>query len=156
MVARRFTINIEKWAKMAGLRMEAFARQFTQQMVKEVVQATPVDTGFLRGSWYVRVGDPGEGPAGRLDPTGAQSVAMAQLTVGSAPLGGIFYVLNNAAYAAHLEFGTEHKITGEKDGRVYVKSWSMAPRAYVRGTLARSREVALSTAAYIKNLTEGA
>jgi hypothetical protein len=106
--------------------LEQFGREFCQELFNEVVAATPVKTGMLRGSWFDAVNQEpeGEGSPGRA-PQGNAS---------GWKIGDVYYAVNTAKYAGFVEYGTR----------------KMAPRAYVRGTVARVSEIARRVAQRIK------
>ena len=103
-----------------------------------MVEATPVKTGFLRGSWYASIGEP-EPTAGAADPSGAATVSALNLVAAEIVPGEVYYVMNGAAYAARVEYGFVGK---DSLGREY----NQAPRAFVRGTVARAKLLAEAAA----------
>jgi hypothetical protein len=117
--------DISKFIDKAKGRTRAFALEFVQDLNVAVVRATPVLTGFLRGSWYASLNSEAAGQ-GALDASGGQSVARMNLTAAQMKLGDVFHAQNGASYAVFVEFGTQH----------------MAPRAFVRGTLDRANLIA--------------
>lgn len=125
----QFVADIQRFVELSKKKTEVFAIEFIQDLNEAVVWATPVDTGFLRGSWYAGIGTTLAG-AGPPDPSGQGSVARMNLVAASIKLGDTYYAANGAKYAAAVEYGTKH----------------MHPRAYVRATLARADSIALRTA----------
>lgn len=138
-----FTVNVEQWVAKSRGRMRSFALEFIQDINQAVVEATPVKTGFLRGSWWATLGAGGE--PGPPDPSGSVSVSRMNLVAASLKLGDVYSAHNGAAYAARLEFGFEGK---DSLGRQY----HQAPRAFVRGTLDRAEEFAADAAARVAAL----
>ena len=99
---REFNLDIQDWAKRFTGSMDALARQTCQQMAEDVVQDTPVDTGFLRGSWQPSLNTPeisGDGENGN------PSIKVAAVISGLRA-GDKFWMTNNAEYAQYVEFGT--------------------------------------------------
>lgn len=135
-MASKFTIDMQKWAQAAQVKVETYVQEFTVDMAKEVVDATPVDTGFLRGSWDAYINDPSASGEGRNDPTGSTSVSSISVKVNGIKIGDTIYILNSANYASMLEFGTQH----------------IAPRAFVRGTLAQAPMIARQAAERIRRI----
>lgn len=93
---QQFKASLGAWAKQTKGNLNALVRQTAQQMAQNVVNATPVDTGFLRGSWQPAIGKPaadGPGPGG-------VAVVAAGMKAGQQ-----FFLTNNAAYALRLEYG---------------------------------------------------
>lgn len=128
----RFQLQVDQWIAKAKGREKLFCTEFIQDINEQVVMATPVKTGFLRGSWYAALGGDAEG-AGGIDPSGGTSVARMNLVASELKLGDIYHAQNGANYAVYVEFGTS----------------KMAPRAFVRGTLDRAQEIANATLARI-------
>ena len=91
-----FKLSLQKWAGGVKDKLEAIARQSCMELAERVVNATPVDTGFLRGSWQPSIG----GPAS----FGAQAETIAAVVSGL-KLGEVFMMRNNAVYAMRIEYG---------------------------------------------------
>lgn len=111
---RTFNAQVRDWAAKFPDKMDALARQTAQEVSQRVVTATPVDTGFLRGSWQPSIGRPG--PA-----TPGDASAKVALTISGMRAGDMFYMTNGAKYAKFVEFGTS----------------KMAPRYYVTDNVKR-------------------
>jgi HK97 gp10 family phage protein len=90
----QFNADLSAWAKKASGKLDALARQASQEVSFRVVQATPVDTGFLRSSWQPAIGAP----------KAAQGAAGGQAKAIKA--GDIYWMTNNARYAKFVEYGT--------------------------------------------------
>src|SRR5215472_13922037 len=119
------TVNIkqadfDRLIKKAKTSPKAFAMEFVQDLVSEVIKATPVRTGFLRASWFAEINDEPSG-AGGAGGEGAMMAAAVNMKPGDR-----FIAVNTAAYAAFVEFGTR----------------KMSPRAFVHGTVARAAAIA--------------
>lgn len=130
MSAKVFRAKIEGWKNATKAQIEGIARQTCMEMAERVVRATPVDTGFLRGSWQPAINEP-QTKDGSPDPTGVQSIATVMAVGNQVKPGDHFYMLNNASYAKFVEFGT-------------VK---MAGRFYVQGTVKQWQAVVSQVAA---------
>ena len=101
---QKFRASLKKWAAKVRVNLDALVRQSCFQISYNVVVATPVDTGFLRGSWQPSIGQPGNG-TGIKDPAGAAKISEITLTVNGLKAGDRFFMLNNAAYVRRLEYG---------------------------------------------------
>lgn len=121
-----FDVQIAAWVAKVKAREREFCVEFIQDLTEEVVRATPVKTGFLRASWWGSIGTP-------IANAGGGSVAQMNLVATTIVPGDVYYAMNGAAYAGFVEYGT-------------VK---MAPRAFVRGTVARAGEIADAAAARV-------
>jgi hypothetical protein len=128
-MAESFSLQIDKFVEMAKRNMQEFVTEFLQDLNEEVVRNTPVDTGFLRGSWWSSIGGPNFG-AGSIDKAGASAIARMNLVASQIVVGQVYYAMNGANYAAFVEYGTS----------------KMAPRAFVRTTLARAPAIAEAAA----------
>lgn len=143
---KTFRLKIDKAHAAVSAKLEAFARQVCAEMAEEVVNETPHDTGFLRGSWQPSIGEPKSGE-GSEDPSGKMAVAAASLVSADVQLGDKFYMANNAVYAKRLEYG----FVGEDSlGR----SYNQAGRFYVSDTVARFKSICRKVARDLK-LTSG-
>jgi hypothetical protein len=71
----------------------------------DVVEGTPVDTGFARASWWAAIGDPGANPSPPAEGDGPNSVAppafAGALLMSS---GKVLSIANSAAYIFRLEY----------------------------------------------------
>jgi len=129
-----FRLRIPGWAAANKAKLLAIARQTCMQVGKEVVENTPVDVGFLRGSWQPSLNGMESDVAGEDDPGGAAAMARISLTVADMKIGDVFYLSNNAAYALRIEFGFVGK---DKLGRQY----NQRGRYFVTGTVARFKSI---------------
>ncbi len=121
MSAQVFRAQIGKWKGKTQAKLDALARQTCFEMGQRVVQRTPVDTGFLRGSWQPSVGSP-ELAKGKLDPAGLSALSDLGVKVAGIKPGDAFFMLNNAAYARFIEYGTS-KMAGRFFVTQTVKNW---------------------------------
>lgn len=130
-----FALDVAAFAaKAKGLLREAVA-ETVQDLAEEIVTRTPYEFGLLRGSWYVTLNAPSEGPDGSKAGPGGTLVASLAAVLPGFKLGHTLYYLNNAKYAARLEYGFQ----GEDSlGRTY----NQAGRAFVRGTLGEAQQIA--------------
>lgn len=114
-----FSVDMNKFIKKAGDRADKFMLEFVQDLAEEVIMNTPVDTGFLRSSWTGKIGSPDLSTTGEeAGASGATASALNNITASLLGIegGDVYYINNNATYAAYVEFGTS----------------KMAPRAMVR------------------------
>lgn len=118
-----FSAKLQQWAERVGNDVTALARQACQEVSSQVVQATPVDTGFLRGNWQPSIGQ----MAGAI-PEAGKAANYALISADIKP-GDVYYMTNATAYAMRLEYGFEGK---DSLGREY----HQAGRYYVRDTVA--------------------
>ena len=126
MSGRQFNLRIKGWAKSTTEKLDALARQSCQQIAENVVRATPVDTGFLRGSWQPSLENP-VAADGVPDQSGAGVLSSIGLTISGMKAGDVFYLTNNAAYGPFVEFGTS-----KMAGRFFVTTNVKNAKAVVR------------------------
>ena len=115
MSARIFRAAIKEWREATQAQLEGIARQTCMEMGERAVRATPVDTGFLRGSWQPSINEPAT-KDGSPDPAGAQTIAQVMTVANAVMPGDRFYMLNNASYNMAVEYGTS-----KMAGRFYVQ-----------------------------------
>lgn len=139
-----FSTQIGKLTDAYKNKMDDLVRAATFDLFETIVKTTPgpgnsiqkkpapgTPTGFLRGSWYVSIGDnPGGEKKGRPDPSGGATIASINAGLTKAKAGDTIYFLNAAKYALRLEFGF---VGTDSLGRYY----NQAPRAFVRGAAAQ-------------------
>lgn len=128
---QQFRAQLGAWAKQTQANLDALVRQSAQEVASQVVHATPVDTGFLRGSWQPSIGKPAsDDGAAALDPGGGNTQAKIGITAAGMKAGEHFYMTNNAAYALRLEYGF---VGADSLGRNY----NQAGRFFVGDTIKR-------------------
>jgi HK97 gp10 family phage protein len=123
MANQDFIVDIERFIQKAGKRQDQFVREFCQDLAEKVVENTPVQTGFLRGSWAAGIGAPAIA-ASVSDPS-----PRIALNLSRAKAGDTIFISNSASYGAFVEFGTSR----------------MSPRAFVRRTVAQAQTIAQNT-----------
>jgi len=124
-----FQLDIARFVDKAKGKTQQFAVEMIQELNGQVVEATPVKTGFLRNSWYASLNGEPQGQGG--DGT----VAQMNLTASELKIGDTFRASNGAAYAMRIEFG----FTGTDSlGRHY----DQHPQSFVRATLDRAPIIA--------------
>lgn len=146
--AQNFVQQIDDFVAKAKGRTREFAVEFIQDLNEAVVESTPIVTGFLRASWYANLNGPPQATEG------GGGVAVMNVAVSDLKLGDVFYAVNGASYAWYVEFGTAahdivpvnkkalHWVAGGFDFfSTHVKHPGTPPRAFVRGTLTRAREI---------------
>lgn len=121
MSAAQFRAKVGEWAQTQPQKIDGFARQVCYEMAERVVMKTPVDTGFLRGSWQPAI-DKVRNDAGAADTTGGKALGEASLVIAGIKVGARFYMTNNAAYARFVEYGTS-KMVGRFFVTDTVKQW---------------------------------
>lgn len=133
------TVNLDlhSLVERTKRRQETVVQEFLWDLSSELMDNTPVITGFLRGSWYPSINTPGTAPAGIKDPGGQATLGRMALVFGTVRPGDVIYILNGANYAVHVEFGTSR----------------MTPRAMVARTVANVQNIMDRTVARISRST---
>lgn len=121
-------MSFEAIARKTQRKTETVFHEFAQDMAETVLVRTPVDTGFLKGSWFAGI-NTDAGPAGNPDPSGAQTIASISVNIQQAEIGDYIVIGNNANYANFVEKGTVN----------------MAPRAMVGSTIRDANQIMLRT-----------
>lgn len=103
-----FSGDLLTFADRAGLRANQTVRKVAFDMTKDLVQATPVDTGHARSNYFL-----GNDPVDSTDTTastnGAPSLGRAAQFAATVVAGGVFYITNNLPYIMALEFGSSQQ-----------------------------------------------
>lgn len=121
-MSESFSLDISKFAKKFGIEANVVARKIIFDIQRDVMLATPVDTGMLRSSWFVGINTPSSARATAPD-SGVAAKSQAQAALGAFKWGNTAYITNNLPYASGIEF----------------ERWShtKAPAGMVRITVAR-------------------
>lgn len=86
--------------------VERFVGSVVAEIGKELVPATPVDTGLARGNWRPSLNGPASTPIAFLDLTGAATVARIQSIGRQYRLGQTVYIVNRVPYISMLNSGS--------------------------------------------------
>ncbi len=90
-----FVAAVDTWAKMVLGDMEAVVKNSIVRTADVAIDATPIRTGLLSGSYN------GAG----YQPSASKSRIRSQ--VSSLQLGGVFSIYNDTDYASYIEYGTD-------------------------------------------------
>lgn len=101
-MAQRFSAQVDAWVLKSRRRTEAVFKTAAQNVIGEVVDRTPVDTGYLRGSLTVTFNEPVPMRGKRGDGYVAAPYALA---IAEAQLGQVIYASFGASYAGYVEYG---------------------------------------------------
>lgn len=156
----RFVVDIEAFVEKAKGKLRAAVVEGVQDVLETIITRTPVDTGFLRNSYYAylndlvmtpdaaKAGEGGDKKQAPADKTGAAAMLSLQSVAATMEIGDKLWVRNSAAYAMRLEYG----FTGTDSlGRVY----DQAGRAWIRGALAEAPSIMLEAAQRVANGDHG-
>ena len=131
-MAETFAAQVEKWARKSEARLLAIQKTAIQSVVEDIVTGTPVDTGFLRASFTVTKGAPIPIDQG-AKPVSGQSyqVQPYALTINGVRSGDVVYGVFSAAYAIHVEFGSNGR-AGVRMVGMAVQKWDQHVNEAVR------------------------
>jgi len=139
-VTAEYNAGIDKWLSQVEADLKAVARQSAYTLAFDVVTSTPVDTGFLRGSWQPSIGDiPPVKDGVSLDPGGALAMADFAVQIEALELGETIYYTNSCVYARRIEYGF---VGTDSLGRNY----NQAGRFYVMNNVKRWPAIVEATA----------
>lgn len=86
--------------------VERLMETTAEEIGREVVPATPVDTGFARGNWRPSINAPAVVPVTLNDPTGAATIARISTVARQYKIGDTIFIVNNASYIGDLNRGS--------------------------------------------------
>lgn len=124
-----FSTQLEGLLNRTRQRMESAVKEIASELGETVVNRTPVDTGFLKGSWFASLNNPNVTFSGVEDKSGTGSISRIDGTIQAYELGDIIYIVNSTSYGKFVEYGTS----------------KMAPRSFVRSTVADAPQVVNAT-----------
>lgn len=100
--------DLLNFADKVNLRANQTVRKVAFDLTRDLVQATPVDTGLARSNYFL-----GNDRVDSTDPTastnGAPSLGRAAQFAATVVAGGVFYITNNLPYVLALEFGSSQQ-----------------------------------------------
>lgn len=133
---QQFLLACDQWHEKAKAAPLLVIRETIQEINNEIIANTPVDTGFLRASYFASVGalPSGEGGAG--------SAAAVNGLAATLQPGQTYYMGNVARYARRLEYGF---VGTDSLGRTY----NQRGRFFMSSVLARAAAIANAVAARV-------
>ncbi|MFO0271365.1 MAG: hypothetical protein ACK53W_12625 [Gemmatimonadota bacterium] len=114
---QRVAFDFDRLRDLAMGKVAEAIHEALQDTIETVVTRTPVDTGFLRSSWYAGINRDPDGHQGQAGQPFTVVVSRLTAVAAAMPLAGTFYLLNNCSYAVHQEYGTSRM-----EGRAFVRS----------------------------------
>lgn len=118
-MAQSFTATIDAWARKSEARLLAIFQTAAQFVVEDVIDRTPVDTGYLRASFTVSLDGPLPMRGEQGDGYAAPPIA---LSIAGAKLGDTLFASFVASYAVHVEYGARG-YPGAAMTRLAVQNW---------------------------------
>ena len=145
----QFRADISRWVQNAGDRLELVHRHVCLEMLRRVIQRSPVGNpdlwknppppgyvgGRFKNNWQVAIGGPADGTIPDADPSGSRALAEGEGVLSMLTAKDHVWVVNNLPYAVRLEFGWSTqapagmvRITLEEFGDVVDNSVELAKR----------------------------
>ena len=123
-MAQTFSASVDAWVMESKRRMMAVFQTALQYTVEEVIDRTPVDTGFLRASF--KGSDAGFAPVtqGRGIAGGGYSVQPYALVIAGLDDGDTFYGNFTANYAVYVENGSRGR-AGRHMVKLAAQNWQV-------------------------------
>lgn len=100
-----FAEDMKKFAEKAKLDIKTVVRKSVLDLVRDVVDLSPVDEGRFRSNWMTGVGYAVRTTVQTADKTGAPSIDRAEKALSTWTPGAVIWISNNLPYARRLEFG---------------------------------------------------
>jgi hypothetical protein len=98
-----FALNISKLVKKYNGNVDKAVRTTGFELVRRVVNKTPVDTGRLRGNWQATIDAPATGTIELEDKAGQATIQSAMPAI-KQMTGRVFWLSNNLPYARRIEY----------------------------------------------------
>lgn len=136
---KTFSAVVSDWVAATQERMTAVFRLSAEYVIENVIELTPVDTGFLRASLTVTTDGPLPiRPDARPARDGTYELGPYSLVINGAELGQTVYASFVASYSAHVEYGARGR-AGRGMVRLAAQRW---PEHVDRATAAAKARVA--------------
>ena len=98
-----FKLDLTRFAKKAGDNANQVVNKVALEVLKSVVEKSPVDTGRFRGNWNFAYGNIDYSTKDSSDKSGGSAIARAALSFNTS--GQDIFITNNLPYAQRLENG---------------------------------------------------
>jgi hypothetical protein len=120
-MAQTFAAAVDDWTRETKARMDAVFRQAISYTFEDVVDRTPVDTGFLRSTWRASLSQPQRLKDPNPGGTGYQPEPYELIILG-AEYGDTVYGTFSANYAQYVEYGARGR-PGRGMVRLAAQNW---------------------------------
>lgn len=105
---REFHNNIDAWINAAGNGLEDVVRFTSEEVLKDLVGGSPVDTGRFKGNWQITFNQPPMYALNRYDKEGVRTIAEGKAEIAKFARGAgvtTVWFSNMLIYANALEYG---------------------------------------------------
>ena len=100
-----FEGELQKFQIKTGKRIIGVSQNIAIDVLDEIIDGTPVDTGLARRNWRVRMNKPAKGLLKGKDKTGEKAARAGIKVIARAKLGQSIYITNNLFYVRIIEEG---------------------------------------------------
>lgn len=107
-----FAKDLEKFAQKTQRSMDQVVRGTLLTMGKNIILASPVDSGRFRSNWHVTFDIPDSVTFETVDRSGAATIAQVTAAMSDFELGQVAFFINNLPYAIPLEYGHSKQAPG--------------------------------------------
>lgn len=125
-----FRRNFSKLLARAGANMEQVVRKVALDVLNQLGEMSPVDTGRFRGNWMLAINSPDL--SNDAEP-GRDIRAPGEAALTTYRLGGKIFITNNLPYAFRLEYGWSNQAPNGMV-RLTIASYGQFLARAVRGT----------------------
>lgn len=98
--------RLEVIAESLDQGVRALVAKVTEEVGRDLVSTTPVDTGYARANWRPSINAPTESPRSFLDPTGAATISQITVVGRRYRPGDTIYIVNRVPYIGNLIAGS--------------------------------------------------
>jgi len=112
---------LHDFAQECGVRFDKIVRKVCIDITRDLMLATPVDTGLARSNWFFG-NDPISTVGTVASKNGSPSIQRGLEWAAHLRAGGVFYIVNNVPYILKLEFGSSEQAPAGM-ARITVARW---------------------------------
>lgn len=130
-----FELDIQRFVEKAKGNATLVVRKISLDILKRVVQKSPVDEGRFKSSWLVSINSIPTGDPGTIDKSGAPSFQRVDAAVLRMKAGDFIAMTSNLPYSRKLEYGHSKqapsgvvRITVQEFPQVVAKAASEVPK----------------------------
>ena len=106
MAAANFEMQLKEFSDVLLPEYQTiFVKKISMELLKKLINKSPVDTGRFRGAWVVGRNTPDRSEPDTADPSGTSTEIKGINGINSIREGDIVYLSNNLDYALMLEYG---------------------------------------------------
>lgn len=98
-----FGSGIAGYAKRTKLGIDEAVVAINSKLSRDIILATPIDTGRARGNWIATIGSPSSESS---DSTNVSSALSNSQSIANESAGKVFYLANNLPYIHRLEYNS--------------------------------------------------